>query len=187
LIHGPLEFLLPATHRRKRAGAGIAILGGQRAGECELAAAAVLLALGLGRAGDLGRGNAARRQGRSGCATGALDWLGLLLVVRDRCGRRAAAGFLLGAAAGFGLGLKAGLFLGLAACGLLTLALAAFLFLGTAARILGSAGTLLSFARLGALKRATAGFHLVARKLVQHQTLGRLRRGRPRHLRRFAT
>src|SRR5690606_18406919 len=123
LIHGPLEFFLTPAHRRKRAGAGIAIFRRESAGQRQLAATAVFLALGLGRTRHFSRHDTAGRHARAARCACALDRLRLILIVSS-CLRRTTTRFFLGPAAGFGFSLKAGLFFGLPTSGFFPLALA---------------------------------------------------------------
>ena len=161
LVQRALELLLAAAHRRQRAGARVLV--GQRRVQRQLAAAAVVLALGLGGLAQLPaltmRLTGPRARPRFG--------LPLLRPRRRqlRSLRRAAARFFLGAAAGFGLGLQARLFLGLAARGFLALAAAALFFLGAALGVVGRALAILDLANLRAFERPAARLHLVVRQV----------------------
>ena len=172
-VHGTLELLLAATHRRQRTAA--AVLVGQRSGERELAATAVLLALGLDR---LGRGNFGLDRAALDGSDATRLCLFFFLGSTRFSGRRATARLFLGAAARLCLGLKASLLVRLAAGGFLALAAAALFFLGATRGILGSALALLDLAHLGILQRATACIHLLGGELVQHHARARRRGGR---------
>src|SRR5690606_9121007 len=172
-VHGALELLLAAAHRRQRTTARL--VTGERGIQGQLATAAIFLALGLDglRGGNLRLDRAAL----DGSDTTRLC-LFLFLGSTRFSGRGATAGLFLGAAARLCLGLKASLLVRLAAGGFLALAAAALVFLGTTRGILGCALALLDLAHLGILKRATARIHLLGGELVQHHARARRRGGR---------
>src|SRR5690606_20520912 len=143
------------AHRRQRASART-LLVGKRRGEGQLAAPAILLALGAGRLRrNLGLDRATADRGAAATL--------LLLVVGDNGlgDRGAPARLFLGPTARFGLGLQPRFLLRLAARGFGALAGAPLLFLGAAPGFLGRALAILYLANLRVLERPAAGLHFL--------------------------
>jgi hypothetical protein len=181
-----LELLLAAAHRGQRTATAVTV--GQRGGHGQLAAATLLVGLALCRAGDLGRGDAARRKGcrrtsATSTSTPTARTHRLVLVRNHGIGGRggsATARVFLGALACLRLALQPRFLLSLPAGGFLALLLAALFFVGAAARFLGGLLAVLRLARLRSCKRTAACFHLVARQLVQDHARPFRCGGRPR-------